>query len=71
MPMYRTHRSALSAFTQYGPAHYGITLPLNIYSHLKNWCERAKDRNFLKNGASKSTLKRRPYIVMGGTLVGE
>lgn len=56
---------------QYGPATLGITLPLNIYSKLKNWCERARDRNYLNNGPQKSTLKRRPYITMGGVLVGK
>ncbi|XP_067948917.1 uncharacterized protein [Watersipora subatra] len=55
---------------QYGPVANGISLPLNIYSKMKNWCERAKDRNYHNNGPSRSTLKRRPYITMGGTLVG-
>ena len=56
---------------QYGPVANGISLPLNIYSKMKNWCERAKDKNYHSNGPSKSTLKRRPYISMGGTLVGK
>ncbi|KAF6033106.1 ANKUB1 [Bugula neritina] len=55
---------------QYGPVSDGISLPLNIYAKLKNWCERAKDRHYHNHGPAKSTLKRRPYITMSGPLVG-
>jgi len=60
-----------NALLQYGPVSDGISLPLNIYAKLKNWCERAKDRHYHNHGPAKSTLKRRPYITMSGPLVGE
>jgi len=31
------------------------------YTHLKQWCERAKEKTFTKFGHSKSSLKRRPF----------
>ncbi|XP_002740884.1 protein ANKUB1-like [Saccoglossus kowalevskii] len=48
-----------------------VTLPLTIYSQVRRWCDRAKDRVMLIYGAEKSSLKiRRPYR-QNGALCGQ
>ncbi|KAL8581202.1 hypothetical protein ACOMHN_038303 [Nucella lapillus] len=43
-------------------------LHIGTYQCLRQWCDRAKERAFLKYGLSKSSLKRRPFLT--GPLVG-
>ncbi|KAL8576067.1 hypothetical protein ACOMHN_001417 [Nucella lapillus] len=46
--------------------HFAIHI--GTYTHLRQWCERAKERAFMKYGHGKSSLKRRPF--QSGPLVG-
>ncbi|XP_076434899.1 uncharacterized protein LOC143274838 [Babylonia areolata] len=45
-----------------------FALHIGTYTHLRQWCERAKERTFMKYGHAKSSLKRRPFQT--GPLVG-
>ncbi|XP_070571807.1 protein ANKUB1-like [Ptychodera flava] len=48
-----------------------VTLPLTIYSQVRKWCDKAKDKVLLIYGADKSSLKmRRPYR-QNGALCGQ
>ncbi|XP_076452576.1 uncharacterized protein LOC143288160 [Babylonia areolata] len=55
---------------QWSKVNVTKTFALNIsfYNNLRQWCEKAKERVYVKYGQSKSSLKRRPFQT--GPLVG-
>lgn len=43
-------------------ADTAFALHIHTYTHLRQWCDRAKERVFMKYGQAKSSLKRRPFL---------
>ncbi|XP_077996463.1 protein ANKUB1-like [Glandiceps talaboti] len=48
-----------------------VTLPLSIYSQVRKWCDKAKDRVLLVHGVEKSSLKIRHPYRQNGALCGQ
>ncbi|XP_033108473.1 protein ANKUB1-like [Anneissia japonica] len=47
-----------------------MTLPLTIYSHIRKWCDRAKERVMLIHGPGRSSMRFR-RTKQGGALCGQ
>jgi hypothetical protein len=47
-----------------------VTIPYRHICRLKQWAERARDRVFAKQGVQYSSLKRKPILNNGESLLG-